>query len=64
VRAQPLPIASVGDLVVGELFALRRHLEIRVGVANGFDEETFSASPATMAGPVSPPFNKPSSESK
>ena len=35
------PLREVSDLAGGELLVLGRHLEIRVGVADSFDEETF-----------------------
>lgn len=40
-RAQLHPFFQRGDLVGAELLVLRRHLEVRVGVADGFDEQAF-----------------------
>lgn len=39
-RAHFHPFRQIGDLLVGKLFALWRHLQIGIGVANGFDEQT------------------------
>ena len=40
-RAQFDPGHEVGDLAVRKLLAFRRHLQIGIGVADGFDEHTF-----------------------
>ena len=40
-RTEFHPFLERGDLVGAELLVLRRHLEVRVGVADGFDEQAF-----------------------
>ena len=40
-RAHADPLHEVGDEIVGKLLVARRHREVAVGVADGFDEEAF-----------------------